>query len=136
MRFLLNLFRLSVKELWSLWHDPIMLGLIVYALSVAVVTVATGVKLEVENAQVAVVDRDQSVLSRRIVDALRPPFFKAPIEVSTNEAERGMDVGRWGFVLEFPPKFEADVLAGRSPGLALTIDATAMVQAEIGRAHV
>ena len=32
MRFLLNLFRLSVKELWSLWHDPIMLGLIVYAL--------------------------------------------------------------------------------------------------------
>lgn len=132
MRFLVNLWRLSIKELWSLWNDPIMLGLIVYALTIAVMTVATGVKLEVVGAQVAVVDRDQSVLSHRIVDALRPPFFKAPIEVSLAEAERGMDVGRWGFVMEFPPKFEADVLAGRSPGLGLTIDATAMVQAGNG----
>lgn len=132
MRFLSNLWRLSVKELWSLWHDPIMLGLIVYAFSVAVVTVATGVKLEVENAQVSIVDRDRSVLSHRIADALRPPFFKPPLEVSGREAERGMDVGRWGFTLEFPPNFEADVLAGRSPGLSLAIDATAMVQAGNG----
>lgn len=132
MRFLLNLWRLSAKELWSLWHDPIMLGLIVYALSFAVVLVADGVKLEVVDAQVAVVDRDQSVLSRRIVDALRPPFFKPPLEVSEQESGRGMDVGRWGFVLEFPPKFEADVIAGRAPAVALTIDATAMVQAGNG----
>ena len=31
MRFLLNLLRLSVKELSSLWRDPIMLFLIVFA---------------------------------------------------------------------------------------------------------
>ena len=132
MRFLMNLYRLSIKELWSLAHDPIMLGLIVYALSVAVVTVATGVKLEVVGAQVAVVDRDRSELTHRIVDALRPPNFRTPIEASPHEAERGMDLGRWNFVLEFPPGFEADTLAGRTPGLALTIDATAMVQAGNG----
>ena len=132
MRFLANLRRLSVKELWSLRHDPIMLVLIFYALSFAVVTVATGVKLEVVGAQVAIVDPDRSVLSHRIVDALRPPYFKAPIEVSADEAGRGMEAGRWGFVLEFPPDFQADVLAGRSPGVALTIDATTMVQAGNG----
>jgi ABC-2 type transport system permease protein len=132
MRFLLNLWHLSVKELASLRHDPVMLALIIYALSFAVVTVATGTKLEVVNAQVAVVDRDRSDLSHRIVDALRPPQFKPSIEVSEAEAARGMDLGRWGFVIEFPPNFEADVLAGRSPGVALTIDATIMVQAGNG----
>lgn len=132
MRFLLDLWRLSIKELASLRHDPVMLGLIVYALSVAVVTVATGVKLEVVGAQVAVVDRDRSDLSRRIVDALAAPYFKPPVEVEPSAAARGMDMGRWGFVLEFPPRFEADTLAGRAPTMAMSIDATAMVQAGNG----
>jgi ABC-2 type transport system permease protein len=132
MRFLLDLWRLALKELASLRHDPVMLGLIVYALSVAVVTVATGVKLEVVGAQVAVVDADRSMLSRRIVDALRPPWFKPPIVVDTGEAARGLDLGRWGFVVEFPPDFEKDAVAGRAPSIALTVDATAMVQAGNG----
>lgn len=132
MRFLLDLWRLSLKELASLRHDPVMLGLIVYALSVAVVTVATGVKLEVVGAQVAIVDADRSVLSHRIVDALRPPWFKPPVVVGPAEAARGLDLGRWGFVVEFPPDFERDTVAGRSPSIALTVDATAMVQAGNG----
>lgn len=132
MRLLTNLFHLSIKEAKSLAHDPIMLGLIVFAFSVAVVSVATGVTLEVRNAQVAIVDRDRSELSFRIADALTPPFFKPPREVAGAEAERGMDVGRWSFTLEFPPRFEADTRAGRSPGLALIVDATAMVQAGNG----
>ena len=136
MRFLTDLRHLAWKELASLRHDPIMVFLIVYALSVAVVTVATGVKLEVVGASVAVVDLDRSELSHRIVDALPAPQFRPPVAVTASEAARGLDLGRWSFVLEFPPNFEADVLAGRSPGVALTVDATAMVQAGNGTVFI
>ena len=135
-RFFSNLLRLGVKELASLRHDPMMLFLIVYAFSAAVVFVSTGVKLEVSNAAIAVVDQDRSELSTRLTDAFSPPFFRKPVLIAANEVDRAMDVGRFGFVLQFPPDFEADVLRGRSPGVGLMVDATAMVQAGNGAAYV
>ena len=36
LRHLANIYRLGVKELWSLWRDPMMLFLIVYMFTVAV----------------------------------------------------------------------------------------------------
>ena len=41
-----NILHLVVKELRSLRADPIMLVLVIYTFSIAVYTVATGVKLE------------------------------------------------------------------------------------------
>ena len=43
-----------------------------------------------------------------------------------------MDAARYTFVLNFPPNFQADVLAGRSPEVQLLIDATALMQAGLG----
>ncbi|MCE1236390.1 MAG: ABC transporter permease [Hyphomicrobiales bacterium] len=135
-RFLANLFRLGVKELASLRHDPMMLFLIFYAFSAAVVFVSSGVKLEVSNAAIAVVDQDRSELSTRMIDAFTPPFFRKPALIDASEVDRAMDVGRFGFVLHIPPSFEADVLRGRAPGLGLTVDATVMVQAGNGAAYI
>lgn len=136
MRFLSNLWRLSIKELASLRHDPMMVFLIVYAFTVAVVLVSNAVKMEVANATVAVVDEDRSQLSMRLIDALVPPYFKAPVTISRPELEAVMDTGRYSFVLEFPPKFEADVLAGKSPAVGLVVDATVMVQAGNGTTYI
>lgn len=135
-RFFANLFRLGVKELASLRHDPMMLFLILYAFSAAVVFVSSGVKLEVTNAAIAVVDQDRSELSTRMTDAFAPPFFQTPVVLAADEVDRAMDVGRFGFVLEIPPNFEADVLRGRSPGLGLVVDATVMVQAGNGATYI
>ncbi len=136
MRFLLNLLRLSVKELSSLWRDPIMLFLIVYAFSAAVVLVASGVKLEVVNATIAIVDDDRSQLTARLADAFAEPYFKPAVLIGRDEVDRAMDVGRYSFVVEFPPRFEADVLAGQRPEVGLVIDATVMVQAGNGAAYI
>ncbi|TBW39521.1 ABC transporter permease [Siculibacillus lacustris] len=135
-RFFLNVFRLAIKELQSLRHDPMMLFLIVYAFSAAVIMVADGVKLEVVNATMGVVDDDRSQLSRRMTDAFAAPYFKTPEVIDRGTVDRAMDVGRYGFVLEFPPGFEADVLRGRVPAIGLTIDATVMVQAGNGAAYI
>jgi ABC-2 type transport system permease protein len=46
-----------------------------------------------------------------------------------------MNSGRFVFVLEIPPKFEQDVLAGRRPTVQVDVDATALTQAGIGAGY-
>lgn len=131
-----NIFRLGVKELRSLRSDPVLMFLIVYMFSYAVYTVAHGVKWEVENAAVAVVDEDHSELSRRIAGALLPPYFKPAVPIEAREIDPAMDSGRFVFVVEIPPKFEYDVLGDRKPALQIDVDATAMSQAGNGAGYV
>ncbi|TPQ48326.1 ABC transporter permease [Prosthecomicrobium hirschii] len=136
LRAIDNIWHLVLKEFASLAGDRVMLVLIFYAFSMAIVTVANGVKLEVSNASVAVVDLDHSRAVDRIVDAVRPPYFRAPVRVDPAVAAEGMDRGRYTFLISFPPAFEADLLAGRKPEIGLTVDATAMTQAGNGVAYL
>ncbi|MDD3447050.1 MAG: ABC transporter permease [Zavarzinia sp.] len=133
---LATIFRLGVKELRSLRADPVMMFLVLYTFTVAIYTVATGARFDVHDAAVAVVDEDRSALSRAIADAIRPPQFKAPAEISAHEIDEAMDNGRYVFVIDIPPRFEADVLAGRQPELQINVDATAMTQAGNGLAYL
>ncbi|WP_067221187.1 ABC transporter permease [Stappia indica] len=130
--WLANVHRLGVKELRSLVFDPVLLLLIVYVFTLAIYAVATGAKLEVQNASVAYVDEDRSALSGRIVSAILPPEFDIPVEISADRINASMDSGAFVFVLRFPPEFEADLLAGRKSEIQLNVDATAMAQAGNG----
>ena len=76
--WLSNMFRLGIKELASLASDKVLFAFIVYSFSFSVYSVATGVKTEIENASVAVVDGDQSALSSRIREAFLRPYFRSP----------------------------------------------------------
>ena len=127
-----NVLRLGIKELRGLAADPVLLVMIVYMFTFAVYAMASGAKFEVENASIGVVDEDQSELSRRIIGALLPPYFAPPAEIGAHEIDPLMNSGRLIFVLEIPPKFEYDVLAGRRPTVQVNIDATAMTQAGNG----
>ncbi|CUH89229.1 Inner membrane transport permease YhhJ [Phaeobacter sp. CECT 5382] len=131
-QWLYNIFILGLKELRSLRADPVLLFLIVYIFSFAVYAVATGAKLEVSNASVAYVDLDRSELSGRIIEAILPPEFDRPQEIAASDVDRLMNDSDYVFVLSFPPRFEADVIAGQQPVLQLSVDATAMAQAGNG----
>lgn len=127
-----NIFRLGVKELYGLLADPVLLVLMLYVFTFAVFAQATGAKFEVEHASIGVVDEDHSVLSGRITDALLEPYFKPAVEIRADQIDAEMDSGRLIFVLEVPPKFEFDVLAGRKPTVQIDVDATTMTQAGNG----
>ncbi len=129
---LANVYRLGLKEMVSLRYDPVLVFLIVYAFTVAIIAPSKGVRLELENASAAVADEDRSALSQRIVDTLRGPFFKPAARVSPHEIDAAMDAGRYTFTLDIPPRFQADVTEGRRPTLQLNVDATAMAQAGSG----
>ncbi len=128
--------QLAVKELRSLWRDRLLLVFVVWAFSGAIYTAATATPDRLVRAPIGVVDEDQTVLSQRIVSAFYPPDFLTPDLISLGEMDAGLDTGRYSFVLDIPPGFQRDVLAGRHPALQLNVDATQMRQAFVGTGHV
>jgi len=133
---LVNVLRLVVKELRSIRADPMMLILVAYAFSISVYTVATVYSTEAKDLSVGVVDEDRSDLSRQLMYALNPPLFKRVVPIAASDIDDDMDHGRLVFVLEIPPRFQEDVLAGRPSSVQLNVDATAMTQAGNGAVYI
>ncbi|HVR51147.1 MAG TPA: hypothetical protein VMS38_15530, partial [Pseudorhodoferax sp.] len=92
-RNLANIYDLGVKELWSLWRDPMMLVLIVYVFTASVYTSATSMPETLHNAPIAIVDEDNSALSQRIASAFYPPQFTPPAMIDYGSVDPGMDAG-------------------------------------------
>lgn len=130
-----NIYRLGVKELWSLVRDPIMLVLIAYTFTVAIYVSATAMPETLHKAPIAIVDEDGSPLSARIATAFFRPHFNPPAMIPLSDIDAGMDAGIYTFVLDIPPDFQRDVLAGRSPAIQLNVDATRMSQAFTGSSY-
>ena len=131
-----NIFWLGTKELRSFFSDAVLLGLVIYAFSLAVYVQARSNAQEVHNASIGVVDQDNSYLSRQMISSFLPPYFKKPVAVSYSDVDHLLDVAAYTFVIVIPPHFETDVLAGRAPEIQLNIDATAMVQAGLGSGYI
>ena len=131
-----NIYDLGVKELWSLWRDPMMLVLIVYVFTASVYTKATSMPETLHNAPIAIVDEDNSALSQRVASAFYPPQFTQPAMIDYRDVDPGMDAGLYTFALVIPPNFQRDVLAGRSPAVQLNVDATRMSQAFTGSGYI
>ncbi len=135
MRKAANIYWLGVKELRSLLQDYVLLGLVVYSFSLAVIIQAGSNSQELHNASLAIVDEDRSELSHRIAHAFLPPLFQPPQMIAERDIVPLMDQGRYTFVIDIPPNFQRDVLGGRRPGLQVDVDATAMVQAGLGSGY-
>lgn len=137
MRSLSHIYRLGIKELYSLGRDPVLVFLILYTFTFAIYEVANGVKTEVRNASIAFVDEDGTELSRRLRDNFLLPYFKRPeVLQSGQDIDPAMAAGEYAFVVTVPARFQADVLAGRQPTLQLNVDATAMTLAGNGTAYI
>ena len=130
-----NIFWLGIKELRSFLHDFVLLGLVIYAFSFAVIMQARSNSQELHNASIGIVDEDHSELSYRIAHAFLPPYFQPPQLIAERDIVPLMNRGRYTFVVDIPPNFQRDVLGGRQPVLQINVDATAMVQAGLGSGY-
>ncbi len=131
-----NVYRLGVKELWNLARDPMMLVLIGYTFTVSIYVAGTAMPETLHKAPIAIVDEDGSPLTARIASLFYPPHFKAPAMIPLSGVDPGMDAGDYTFVLDLPPDFQRDVLAGKSPTIQLNVDATRMGQAFTGSSYI
>lgn len=135
MKKLSNIFQLGIKELLSLWRDPVMVIFIIYAFTFAVISGSKATSGDVKNAPIAILDQDQSPLSQRIENAFFPPRFKPAVLIQAHEVDPALDAGTYTFVLDIPPNFARDVQAGKQPKIQLNIDATRMSQAFLGASY-
>jgi ABC-2 type transport system permease protein len=135
VHLLANIFWLGTKELRSFFSDWVLLALVLYSFSLAVIAQAQSNSQEVHNASLGIVDEDHSELSRRIGRAFLPPYFKPAEPIEERDVDHLMNTGRYTFVIDIPPNFERDVLGGRHPALQINVDATAMVQAGLGSGY-
>lgn len=136
MQSLSHIFRLGVKELISLLRDPVLVLLIVYCFTFSVYAPAKSAVLEVKHASIAVVDEDDSPVSRRIYDAILPPLFLRPVRIPFNDINDVTEESNFTFVVDIPPKFQHDLIKGGSPTIEIISDATAMNQAGRGPSYL
>jgi ABC-2 type transport system permease protein len=136
MRHLTNIIRLGIKELYSLRQDTVLLMLIGAMFTVVIYSSAQALSRELHKASIAIVDEDHTPLSGRIFTAFYPPYFQHSRSISKDEIDPGLDSGTYSFVVDIPPSFQEDVLAGTPPTVQVNIDATRMSQAYIGQNYI
>lgn len=131
-----NIFWLGTKELRALAKDLMMILFIIWSFGFSIYTQATGGGETINNAAIAVVDEDQSQLSRSIIGLFYPPYFQAVRTIGASEIDRTMDEGLYTFVVVIPPGFEKDIRRGRSSEVQVNADATASQQASLGSGYI
>ncbi len=131
-----HIFHLGIKELISLFRDPVMLFLIVYSFTFSIYTPSKSAVMDVVNASIAVVNEDDSEVARDIRAAMLPPLFLPARDLAFRDINRAMDAGKYTFVVVVPPQFQADLEADRKPTIEVITDATAMSQAGRGPAYI
>ena len=136
MRNLRHIFHLGIKEILSLARDPVLLFLIAYCFTFSVYTPAKSAVMDVINASVALVDEDDSALSRQIREALLPPLFRPAQLLAFSQINHAMNTGQFTFIINLPRKFQSDVSKGATPTAEVIADATVMAQAGRGPGYI
>ncbi len=131
-----NIFHLGIKEIIGLLRDPLMMGLIIFNFTVNIYSGAKSAPDAIQDAAIAIVDEDQSALSKRLSDAFLPPLFRRPEYLSRPDIDGAMDRGEYTFIVVFPPNFQERVLAGHNPQIQINVDATRMSQAFTGNGYI
>ena len=108
-----NIFYLGIKEMRSLWRDKMMLIFVLYAFTGLIYLVADATDTDLKNAPIAIVDEDQSQLSKRLINSFYGPYFKTPDIITFNEIDPVLDNGSYTFAITIPSGFQSDVLSGK-----------------------
>jgi ABC-2 type transport system permease protein len=131
-----HILHLGIKELISLYRDPVLLFLMLYTFTFSVYTPAKSAVMDVVNASIAIVDEDNSESARAVQDAMLPPLFLTPSVISFADINPAMDRGKYTFVVDLPPKMQSDLEENNHPDIQIVTDATAMAQAGRGPSYI
>ena len=136
MRNVRHIFHLGIKEILSLARDPVLLFLIAYCFTFSVYTPAKSAVMDVINASIALVDEDDSALSRQIRDAFLPPLFRPARLIDFSQINQAMNSGQFTFIVDLPRKFQSDISRNATPTAEIIADATVMAQAGRGPGYI
>ncbi|WP_414475514.1 ribosome-associated ATPase/putative transporter RbbA [Microvirga sp. M2] len=128
----------TILEALELRRDPIRATLALVGSILLLFIMGYGISMDVEDLTFAVLDRDQTSVSREYtLDLAGSRYFveKAPI-IDYEDLDRRMRAGELSLALEIPPGFGRDVARGREVQIGAWIDGSMPQRAETIRGYV
>ena len=126
------------RESLELQRDPVRATLALGGSVILMFVIGFGISLDVEDLRYAVLDRDQTTLSRDYASALSGSryFIERPPIVDEADMDRRMRSGELALAIEIPPGFARDALHGREVQIGAWIDGAMPMRAETVRGYV
>jgi ribosome-dependent ATPase len=133
-----RMFAYSRRETLELRRDPIRATLAILGTVILMFVIGYGINMDVENLSFAVLDRDNTPISRDYalqISGSRYFTEKAPIRDYT-DLDRRMRAGELSLAIEIPPGFGRDIGRGRTVQIGAWIDGAMPSRAETVRGYV
>ncbi len=126
------------RESMEIRRDPIRLAFALLGPLLMMVVFGYGISFDVDRLSYAVLDRDQSPVSRAYLESFAgsPYFAQAAVLRDDAEAEARLRSGRLNLGIEIPPGFGKDLARGRSPEVGVWLDGAMPFRAETSRGYV
>ena len=133
-----RLLSFSLREALELRRDPIRLSLAALGSILLMLVLGYGITMDVEDLPYAVLDLDQTSISRDYSLSLAGSryFQEHPPLHDYAELDRRMRAGEISLAIEIPPGFGRDVLRGRPTQIGAWIDGAMPQRAETVRGYV
>ena len=135
---LARLFSFSAREATELRRDPVRLTLALLGSLVLMLVMGYGITMDVEDLHYAVLDHDRSVASQRYtlrIAGSRYFLEQAPLD-SHADLDARMRAGKLAMAIEIPPGFGRELARGQAPQVAVWLDGSMPLRAELARAYV
>ena len=126
------------RESLELRRDPLRLSLSLVGSVILLLVIAYGISLDVEHLSFAVLDWDQSAISRDYTHNIAGSRYfdeQAPL-ASHADMDRRMRSGRLSLAIEIPPGFGRDIAHGRKVEIGAWVDGAMPTRAEIIESYV
>ncbi len=126
------------REALELKRDPIRATLAILGSVILMFVIGYGINMDVENLKFAVLDRDDTTISRNYVQQIAGSryFSEQPPITDYDDLDRRMREGEISLAIEIPPNFGADVMRGRPVEIAAWIDGAMPTRAETIKGYV
>jgi ribosome-dependent ATPase len=133
-----RMFAYTHRETLELRRDPIRLTLAVLGSLILMFVMGYGINMDVENLAFAVMDRDETGISRDYILQISGSrfFTELPPISDYDDLDRRMRSGELSLAIEIPPGFGRDVARGRNVQIGAWIDGAMPSRAETARGYV
>uniref|UniRef100_UPI003B52910B ribosome-associated ATPase/putative transporter RbbA n=1 Tax=Roseovarius indicus TaxID=540747 RepID=UPI003B52910B len=128
----------AMRESMELRRDPIRAALAIFGSLLLMLVIGFGINMDVEDLRFAVLDYDQSTVSRDYIDQISGSRYFIEQDAMTGylDMDRRMRAGTLDLAIEIPRDFGRDVLRGRDVEIGGWIDGSNPTRAETVMGYV
>jgi len=128
----------ALRESLELWRDPIRASFAFVGSLTLLFVLGYGISMDVEDLPFAVLDRDQTTISRDYTLEISGSryFTEEPPIRDPTDLDKRMSEGELSLALEIPPGFARDLAAGRSVEIAAWLDGAMPMRVKTAQGYV